>query len=85
MKFEKIVDNHGAFHEKWEAKELMHDFRVIGSDNITEFVKLDFNPDAIEEISLRPKCTLSKNDIKNIVKKLLDIDIEVRESISSYR
>ena len=85
MKFEKIVDNHGAFLEKWKVKELMHDFRVIGSDNITEFVKLDFNPDAIEEICIGPKCTLSKNDIKNIVKKLLDIDIEVKESISSYR
>ena len=85
MKFEKIVDSHGAFLEKWEAKELTHDFRVIGSDNITEFVKLDFDPNAIEEICIGPKCLLSKNDIKNIVKKLLDIDIEVIESKSSYR
>lgn len=85
MIFEKIADSYGAFREEWKAKELMHDFRVIGSDNITEFVKLDFNPDAIEEICIGPKCTLSKNDIKNIVKKLLDIDIEVSESISSYR
>lgn len=68
MKFEKIVDDHGAFPEKWKAKELMHDFRVIGSDNIPEFVKLDFNPDAIEEICIGPKCILSKNDIKKCEK-----------------
>lgn len=85
MKFEKIVDRYGAFQEKWESKELEHDFRVIESNNITEFVKLDFDPDSIEEICIGPKCLLSKNDIKNIVKKLLGVEIDVIESKSSYR
>lgn len=85
MKFEKIIDRYGAFNEKWESKELEHDFRIIGSNNITEFVKLHFDPNIIEEIYIGPKCLLSKNDIKNITKKLLDIEINVVESKSSYR
>lgn len=85
MKFEKIVDRYGVFKEKWELKELEHDFRIVGSDNITEFVKLYFDPYTIEEICIGPKCSLSKNDIKNMVKKLLGIEINVIESKSSYR
>lgn len=85
MKFEEIVNSHGAFHEKWESVKLEHDFRTIGSNNITEFVKLDFNPNTIEEIYIGPKCLLSKNDVKNITNKLLGIDINTRESKSSYR
>lgn len=85
MKFEKIVDRYGAFQEEWESKELKHYFRIVGSDNITEFVKLHFDPCTIEEICIGPKCSLSENDIKNIVKKLLSIEINVIESKSSYR
>lgn len=85
MKFEEIVNSYGAFHETWESIKLEHDFRTIGSNNITEFVKLDFNPNTIEEIYIGPKCLLSKNDVKNITNKLLDIDINIRESKSSYR
>lgn len=85
MKFEKIVDSHGAFQEKWKSIELKHDFRVIESNNITEFVKLDFDPDSIEEICIGPKCLLSKNDIKHILKKLLGVEKDVIESKSSYR
>ncbi|MCC9296426.1 DUF2971 domain-containing protein [Clostridium sp. MT-14] len=81
----KIVDSHGAFQEKWKSIELKHDFRVIESNNITEFVKLDFDPDSIEEICIGPKCLLSKNDIKHILKKLLGVEKDVIESKSSYR
>lgn len=85
MKFEKILDRIGAFREKWNYIELEHDFRTIGSDNITEFVKLDFSLNAIEEICIGPKCLLSRNDVKNIMNRLLDIDVNIIESKSSYR
>ena len=85
MKFEKILDRNGAFREKWNYIELEHDFRTIGSDNITEFVKLDFCLNAIEEICRGPKCLLSRNDVKNIMNRLLDIDLNIIESKSSYR
>ena len=85
MKFEKILDRNGAFREKWNYIELEHDFRTIGSDNITEFVKLDFCLNAIEEICIGPKCLLSRNDVKNIMNRLLDIDVNIIESKSSYR
>ena len=85
MKFEKIIDRNGAFREKWNYIELEHDFRTIGSDNITEFVKLDFCLNAIEEICIGPKCLLSRNDVKNIMNRLLDIDVNIIESKSSYR
>lgn len=85
LKFEKIIDRYGTFMEKWKSKELERDFRIVESNNITEFVKLDFDPDSIEEICIGPKCLLSKNDIRNIVKKLLGVDIDVINSKSSYR
>lgn len=85
MKFEKIVDRHDAFQEDWKSKELDHDFRVIDSNNITEFVKLYFAPDIIKKICIGPKCLLSKNDTKNIAKKLLGVEVEVIKSKSSYR
>ena len=85
MKFEKILDRNGAFREKWNYIELELDFRTIGSDNITEFVKLDFCLNAIEEICIGPKCLLSRNDVKNIMNRLLDIDVNIIESKSSYR
>ena len=59
MKFEKIIDRYGSFQEKWESKELEHDFRIVGSDTITEFVKLNFDPYTIEEICIGPNCSLS--------------------------
>lgn len=85
LKFEKIIDKHGAFRRKWQSKGLEHDFRIIESNNITEFVKLDFDLGSIEEICIGPKCLLSKNDIKNVVKKLLGVEIDVIKSKSSYR
>jgi len=84
MKFENVLDSRGAFLEKWEPKILEHDFRTIGN-NITEFVKLDFDPDVIEHICIGPKCSLSINDVKRMVKILLGSDIEVSKSKSSYR
>jgi len=85
MKFEEIIDRYGGFQEKFKSVKLEHDFRTVGSDSITEFVKLDFCVSDIEEICIGPKCLLSKYDIKNIVKNLLDIEINIIESRSSYR
>ena len=85
MKFEKIIDGYGAFQEKWESIKLIHDFRVVNSDNITEFVKLDFNPNSIKDICIGPKCLLSEKDIKNILKIILGIDKPVVKSESTYR
>ena len=85
MKFEKIINCYGAFQEKWESKTLKHDFRTIGNCDITEFVRLKFNPDSIVEICIGPKCLLNKNDILTISKALLSTEPIVRVSKSSYR
>ncbi len=85
MKFEKIVNSYGAFVEKWESIQLEHDFRIVGDNNITEFVKLEFSPNTIEKICIGPKCLLSKSDVRNITKKLLGKEIYTIESKSSYR
>lgn len=81
MKFEAMVDD--AIGRKPILLE--HDFRITGNNNITEFVKLDFDPDAIEHICIGPKCSMSINDVKRMVKTLLGSDIEVSKSKSSYR
>lgn len=85
LKFEKIIDKHGAFQEKWTNKELEHDFRAIGNNDITEFVKLDFDIDLVEDIYVGPKCLLSENDVINLVKKTIGKEISVSKSKSSYR
>lgn len=85
MKFEKIVDSYGAFLEKLDSIKLVHDFRVINSNNITEYVKLDFDPSSIKDICIGPKCLLSEKDMKNIVKEVLGIDKPVARSKSTYR
>ncbi len=83
-KFEKILASHDAFQNPWGPPKLEHDFRTIGSNNITEFVKLNFSPEDIEEICIGPKCLLSKNDIKKILNQFLKTDINIIESKSSY-
>lgn len=85
MKFEKIVEQHGAFKEKWSEKKLIHDFRVINNSDITEFVRLAFNPDCIAEICIGPKCQLSENDVLTISKSLLGTELIISSSKSSYR
>lgn len=85
LKFEKIVNRHGAFNEKWEEVKLDHCFRTVGSNNITEYVELKFAPDAITDICIGPKCLLNKNDVLNISKTILDIQPNVMVSESSYR
>lgn len=85
MKLEKIINSYGAFEDGWYSKELEHDFRVVGDNNITEFVKLSFDVSSVKQIYIGPKCLLSENDVKNIVKRLLNTDIKVKKSKSSYR
>lgn len=85
MKFEKIIDSYGAFQEKWKEKKLKHDFRTIGNSDITEFVRLEFNPDFIAEICIGPKCALSENDVLTISKVLLGTEPIIKVSESSYR
>lgn len=85
MKFEKVIESYGAFQEKWEEKSLNHDFRVIGNSDITEFARLEFNPDCIEEVCIGPKCALRENDVLTISKALLGTEPIIRVSKSSYR
>lgn len=85
LKFEKIVDSYGAFTNNWETVELEHDFRMKGDDDITEFVKMDFDPDAIEEICIGPKSSLTERDVENIVEKTLGIEVNIIKSKASYR
>ena len=85
LKFEKILDSYGAFKDKWETKKLTHDFRTINNNDITEFVKLNFEPTSIKEIYIGPKCLLNNNNILNISQTLLGIEPEITPSISSYR
>ena len=85
MKFETIVNDYDAFLEEWNPVKLEHDFRITGDNNITEFVKLDFDSSAIEEIYIGPKCLLSKNDVSNIINKILGQEVTVEKSEATYR
>jgi len=58
--------------------------RIIDSNNITEFVKLDFDSDSIKDVCTGPKCLLSEKDVKNVIKELLGVEIPVIKSASSY-
>lgn len=85
LKFEKIIDRYGAFKKKFEFKELKHDFRTIENNNITEFVKLEFEPNYITEICIGPKCLIDEKDVLNISRRLLGIEPKVAVSKISYR
>ena len=85
MKFETIVNSYDAFNEQWNPVKLDHDFRITGDNNITEFVKLDFDPSAIEKIYIGPKCLLSENDVSNIINKILGQEVTIEKSKASYR
>ena len=85
LKFETIVNSYGAFYEKWNPVELEHDFRITGDNNITEFVKLDFDPSTIEEIYIGPKCALSESDVSNIINKIIGKKVSVQKSKASCK
>lgn len=85
MKFEKILDEAGAFDKPFLWKKLEHDFRTVGVDNITEFVKLKYKSDCIKDICIGPKCLLSEEDVKNIFQSILGTTPTVSYSKSSYR
>lgn len=85
MKLQKLVDKYVPLEAKWNPIELEHDFRIIGDSIITEFVKLNFNPEDIEDIYIGPKCSLAEYDVRNITKKLLNREIEAKKSKASYR
>ena len=67
LKFENVLDKYRAFKDEWSPIKLDSDFRVTGNNDITEFVKLDFDPSAIKKIYIGPKCSLSENDVSNII------------------
>lgn len=85
MKFEKIIDQYGAFQEKWEERQLAHDFRTIRNSDITEFVRLKFDPECVVKIYIGPKCVLRENDVLAISKTFLNREPDISVSKSSYR
>ena len=85
LKFEKIIDDAGGFDKPFVCKKLNHDFRMVGLDNITEFVKLQYEPGCIKDICIGPKCLLSEADVKNIFQSLLGTVPTISYSKSSYR
>lgn len=85
LKFEKIIDEAGAFNEPYVWKKLEHDFRMVGTNNITEFVKLQYEPGCIKDICIGPKCLLSESDMRNLFQSLLGTVPTISYSKSSYR
>lgn len=85
MMFENILDSHNALTSELKTLKAEHDFRMVKDGDITEFVRLDFDPKCIKEICIGPKCSLAISEVKNIVSKTLGIDVDVKLSISSYR
>lgn len=85
MMFEKIVDSYGAFEKKLGLDNLDRYFRVISGNDITEFVKLNFDPSCIKDVCIGPKCLLTENDVIKIAGKTLGRKIGARLSECSYR
>lgn len=83
-KFELTLQHHYGMTRTGTIKRLNHDFRTISNNDITEYVKLDFNPIAIESICIGPKCRLSENDILSISKRYLGKPMKVTVSKASY-
>lgn len=85
LKFEEIINEYGLFQVEWKSKKLNHEFRVISNNNITEFVKLDFASETIEDIYIGPKCLLNENDVSKIVNRFLGSKVDIVKSKASYR
>ena len=84
MIFETIVDSYGALEKPFNPLQLAHHFRTIKKNDITEFVKLEFEPDCITEIYIGPKSSLKINNVLNVTKKLLEVEPSVKISSASY-
>ena len=85
-KFDKLLDRYNAFQEKYKFTHLEHDFRICNtSNNIIEFIKLDFDINVIKEIYIGPKCLATKDDIIKIIKKFKGHNVDVINSKASYR
>lgn len=85
MMFDEILEKYGAYTEPFKTEKIEHDFRAIGANNATEFIKMNFEPSAIKEIYIGPKCQLKESDIKNIMNKLLKIRVDIKKSKSTFR
>ncbi len=66
-------------------KTLDRDFRVVEDINITEYVKLPFESDAVCEISIGPKCLMNENNMKAMASHFLGITPLISCSTATYR
>lgn len=71
--------------EGYERIDLKREFRLIGENSITEFVKLPFESDAISEICIGPKCMMNENDMKAMAKHYLGTTPQISSSTATYR
>lgn len=85
LKYEKLLDTYGVFEEKSRFMSLDHDFRITNNNQIIEFVKLDFDIDAIKEIYIGPNCLVTRYEIMKILKNYQGNNVDVVYSKSSYR
>ena len=90
MHQEEMLDKYHAWTDKsYHLKkiQLEHDFRAVGNNDITEFVKLPFEPTAIKEIWIGPKCRIRESDIMSLTSRLEyeNTDIKIYKSKASYR
>ncbi len=65
--------------------KLEHDFRLVGDNDITEFVHLKFKPTAIKQICIGPKCNMSDEDFKAITSFYLEDIPDIVRSKATYR